>query len=128
MNRDMEQQGAGNSSERRAHERLAVDLRARVDADGRDARSARILDFCVGGLFLMVDGQEDDYLVMAARQIGRDARLRVTFQAASEGTTETHVIHVKVARLFMGGMGVAFDPPDPAAIRALQRVAGRRCS
>ncbi len=122
---EREQQHAGGGVERRAHQRWAVDLRATVDVDGRDSRWARIQDFCVGGLFLRVEGQEDDYLVMAARQIGRDDRLRVTFQADDGSGFRTYVVQVKVARLFLGGMGVAFDPPEPAAIRALQREAER---
>ena len=112
-------------AERRVNERQAVNLRARVDVDGRDERNGHILDFCIGGLFLRVEGQEDDYLVMAARQIGRGARLRVTFQADGGDGPESFAITVKVARLFPGGMGVTFDPPEPAAIRALQRVAER---
>ena len=95
--------------ERRAHERHSMSLRALVDLDGHDARPARILDFCIGGLFLMVDGQEGEFLVMAARQIGRGDRLRVTFNADGEQGPEAHVVQVKVARLFLGGMGVAFN-------------------
>ena len=74
----------GTGSERRAHERVAVDVRARIERDGRDARTARILDFCPGGLFLQVDGQDDDFLVMAARQVARGDVLEVVFQASDD--------------------------------------------
>ena len=112
-------------AERRGSIRLTVDLPARADLYGRDPRNARIMDFCAGGLFLGVDGQRDDYLVMAGRQISRDDQLRVTFDADAGDGLQTFTVTVKVARVFLGGMGVAFDPPDSAAIRALQLHAER---
>ena len=122
---EREQQNTGGGAERRATGRLTVDLPARVDLNGRDPRSARIMDCCAGGVFLTVEGQEDDYLVLAARQIGRDDQLRVTFDTDPGDGLRTFTIGVKVARLFLGGMGVAFDPPDPDALRALQLIADR---
>lgn len=122
---DNEKDVNSGGAERRGSERLTVDLPARADLYGRDPRNARIMDFCAGGLFLGVDGQHDDYLVMAGRQISRDDQLRVTFDADAGDGLQTFTVTVKVARLFLGGMGVAFDPPDSAAIRALQRYAER---
>ncbi|MFT5445951.1 MAG: diguanylate cyclase (GGDEF)-like protein [Gammaproteobacteria bacterium] len=122
---ESDKQQTGSGAERRTSERLTVDLPARVDLNGRDPRSARIMDCCAGGVFLTVEGQEDDYLVLAARQIGRDDQLRVTFDADPGDGLRTFTIGVKVARLFLGGMGVAFEPPEPDAVRALQLVADR---
>ena len=116
----------GTGVERRAHERVAVDVRARIERDGRHGRTARILDFCPGGLFLQVDGQDDDFLVIAARQVARGDVLQVVFQASDDaGESRSFAVPVSVARLFGGGMGVAFSPPHPEALRALQRVADR---
>jgi len=126
----MEREQPARGGDRRAHVRHAIDLPAQLDVDGRDPRPARILDFCVGGLFLRVEGQQDDYLVMAARQIGRGDRLRVSFQTRDGGESQAHAVPVEVARLFDGGMGVAFAPAQPSAIRALQRLSesGRRAA
>ena len=126
MDRD-QSTGNDNGANRRAHARYNIDLPATVSlADGRDPRNARILDYCIGGLFLKVEGQDDDYLVMAATQIGRDSLMKVSFQAQASGGggLQNFELGLRVCRLFLGGMGVAYDPsPDPGAILALQALA-----
>jgi diguanylate cyclase (GGDEF)-like protein len=97
---------------------------ARVARDDGDWHPAQILDFCVGGLFLRVEGQEDDALVMGAREVASGDLLEMVFEAASDtGDSREFQVPVQVVRLFGGGMGVAFAPPRPEAIRALGRVA-----
>ena len=113
-------------NERRAHARLAIDHEGGLTIKGSRARACRLRDFCPGGLHLDVprpawDGRPGRAPPLATR--GDSAVVR--FTAGADNGQQEFEIRVQVARVFEGGMGVAFVNPHPGALRALRQLAAR---
>ena len=109
-----------SGAERRAAAREPLEIEAFLVA-GAERRTSQVRDFCVGGMFLMVDGQDDDYLLLAGKQIVRDDTLSVALTLEVESQVCEFAMKVRVAGLFAGGMGVEFTDPEPRAIHAWSR-------
>ncbi len=115
---------AGNNrrppgSERRQHDRHAMRVEATVGIEGGPSRACQIQDFCPGGLFLAVEGANGSGIVLGEKSLERDDELIVRFSAQIGGALKNFQVNVLVARVVAGGMGVAFEGRNGAAIHAL---------
>ncbi|MCB1741779.1 MAG: DUF1631 family protein, partial [Gammaproteobacteria bacterium] len=111
--------------DRRAHARLQVDLPATLWGTGSQAARGRILDYCAGGLYVAIDGAEGDLILLDGQPIQPAQPLAVRFELEEHGTVNTHDVSVAVARVFAGGVGVAFVHAEADSIAALERAARR---
>ena len=60
-----------SSDDRRRHVRQALQVEAKVGIEGGPSRACQIKDFCVGGLFLAVEGATGSGIVIGDKTLER---------------------------------------------------------
>ncbi len=111
-----------SGDDRRRHVRQALQVEAKVGIEGGPSRACRINDFCVGGLFLAVEGATGSGIVIGDKTLERYDELIVQFFAQVKGRVTEFEVTVLVARVVDGGMGVSFEGRNGAAIHALNHL------
>jgi len=115
--------GASHTDERRKHVRHPLEVRAGVGLPGGAPVDCRIRDFCVGGLYLALDGANESSALIGGHSLGRGDVVTVSFTADFGTVSQDFAVEVSIARVFPGGMGVAFTGPNPGAVQALRQLA-----
>jgi diguanylate cyclase (GGDEF)-like protein len=113
---------APSAVDRRQHLRHALQVDATVGTAGGASRPCRIQDFCVGGLFLAIEGANGSGIVIGDKTLERDDALAVRFSAHVNGKPQEFEVSVLVARIIAGGVGVSFEGGNGRAIDALNHV------
>ncbi|MEM7251936.1 MAG: DUF1631 family protein [Pseudomonadota bacterium] len=111
-------ESARGGADQRAYARLPVRLPAEVMLGRATAgRSGEIRDFCRGGMYFAAEFSEQTVSDLQ----GLPATVR--FSLEEDGAKRGYVLQARIARSFLGGLGLAFVDADPNAIRALQHHA-----
>ncbi|MEE9265528.1 MAG: DUF1631 family protein, partial [Gammaproteobacteria bacterium] len=111
-----------SSDDRRRHVRQALQVGATVGIEGGPSRACQIKDFCVGGLFLSVEGTNGSGIVIGDKTLERHDELIVQFSAQMKGKVTVFEVTVLVERVVDGGMGVSFEGRNGVAIHALNHL------
>ncbi|WP_148864422.1 DUF1631 family protein [Marinobacter fonticola] len=107
--------------ERRASPRRPIKLAAQLQLGDGQPLSCQIADFCAEGLFIRFSGDTTRRVRQTLSERAPDEFV-VRFRGA-DGRTQ-HALHVQVARLIEGAMGVAFTRSSPAALDAMLQLYG----
>jgi EAL domain-containing protein (putative c-di-GMP-specific phosphodiesterase class I)/GGDEF domain-containing protein len=103
--------------ERRAQKRFEVLQAASLKTGSGQEIACEIRNFCLGGLFLRLDGPA----VMPQMRAGED--IEVSFTPSAAYTSQTFNVKARLARQGPEGIGVAFVGTPLDATRALNRIA-----
>ncbi|MGH8592984.1 MAG: DUF1631 family protein [Gammaproteobacteria bacterium] len=108
-------------NERRRHSRIPVFVRATLIGPDLSPRACTIRDYCKGGLFIAWKGK------VTASPLSRGDGVTIQFRA-DEPPSEMSPLEMPaaIARVFAGGVGVAFTEAFPSALAALKRIAERQ--
>ncbi len=113
----------GSPADRRAYPRHPLHQNALVTAEGMRPRGYRIRDFCWGGMFLAGEHQHSESIATKEHAIARGQVVDIQFSVHIEAVRKSFRLQARVARVFEGGMGVAFIAPDPNVLRVLKNLA-----
>jgi len=108
-------------NERRRHSRVPVFVRATLIGPDLSPRACTIRDYCKGGLFIAWEGN------ITASPLSRGDGVTIQFRA-DEPPSEMSPLEMPaaVARVFAGGVGVAFTEALPSALATLKSIAERQ--
>lgn len=102
--------------ERRASPRRPIKLAAQLQATAEQTWPCQIADFCAEGLFIRFSADTDRRVRRVLSEQQPD-ELVVRFRGADGRST--HALHVRVARLIEGAIGVSFTRSNPDAVNAM---------
>ncbi|MAA65092.1 MAG: diguanylate cyclase [Alteromonadaceae bacterium] len=108
--------------ERRASTRQPIKLAAQLYLTDDQSWPCQIADFCAEGLFIRFSGDTAKRVRGALSEAHRPDDLLIRFRSA-DGASR-HDMHVQVARLMDGAMGVYFTRESPAALNAMLQQLG----
>jgi len=111
-----------SGTERRQHVRHALKVGATVCMEDGASRACHIQDFCVGGLFLTVEGANGSGIVIGDRTLEQHDALTVQFAIQIGDSVKSFEINAQVVRIVSGGMGVSFVGKNGAAVHALNHL------
>ncbi len=110
--------------ERRNSSRKPIKLAAQIDLGGGESWPCQIADFCAEGLFIRYSRETSGKL---DRALASDNPSELVIRFRSPDGSQSHELHVNIARRIDGAMGVSFTRPNPAAVDAmLQQCGGSR--
>lgn len=111
--------------ERRAHARRRLGLEAQLATESGARGTCRVRDFSDGGMLLgwSEPGPSSGEQGWGAVPFSPSQRLQLRFAASIDGRPRPFALRLRVARCLGSGLGVAFEQPDPEALRVLHRLA-----
>ena len=108
--------------EHRSYHRYPLNLDAQVSIEGFSAQECRVRDFCLGGLFVSFSKVSKVAGFVERLQVGDSVVIH--FDLSRQATTKNFQFKANIARLLNGAAGLTFCNPDPAALKALEKIAG----
>lgn len=108
--------------ERRASTRQPIKLAAQLYLTDDQSWPCQIADFCAEGLFIRFSGDTAKRVRSVLSEVPRPEDLLIRFRGA-DGSSR-HDMHVQVARLIDGAMGVYFTRENPVALDSMLQQLG----